>query len=306
MYNIVRLIIIAIMITYFIGCILYFLSNELNFQENRIDPEGTFVNQFFNYWETKKQEIDCEKVNERLLVEMAEGAQVDPTPEEKKCFKEVNEKTPRFGYEQELADGTKFTGVSTQDLLVTSAYFAITTLSTVGYGDMYPISEMEKIVVVVIMLSGVAFFSYIMGNFIEIISNQEQKMGYVDKSPELDRWMIELQRFNDQAPLKVSLADEIFKSQNYFWGNNRLICFNELDKEFLSIPEGIKIQMVCNYLFRDIFDDFKSFFTEEIQNDKFFLYHFTKGLMPRKFDYTCSLDRIIYDEGQEVAEMYFV
>lgn len=51
---------------------------------------------------------------------------------------------------------------------------------------------MEKITVVVIMLSGVAFFSYIMGNFIEIISNQEQKMGYVDKSPELDRWMIEL------------------------------------------------------------------------------------------------------------------
>lgn len=60
---------------------------------------------------------------------------------------------------------------STEELLVTSAYFAITTLSTVGYGDMYPISEMEKITVVVIMLSGVAFFSYIMGNFIEIISN---------------------------------------------------------------------------------------------------------------------------------------
>ena len=53
MYNIVRLIIIAIMITYFIGCILYFLSNELNSKDYRNDPEGTFVNQFFNYWDTE-------------------------------------------------------------------------------------------------------------------------------------------------------------------------------------------------------------------------------------------------------------
>jgi potassium voltage-gated channel Eag-related subfamily H protein 8 len=46
-------------------------------------------------------------------------------------------------------------------------------LSTVGYGDFYPISNTERVVAVIIMLLGVAFFSYIMGNFIEIISNYE-------------------------------------------------------------------------------------------------------------------------------------
>lgn len=64
--------------------------------------------------------------------------------------------------------------------------------------------------------------------------------------------------------------------------------------------------MVCDYLFRDIFDGYKGFFTPEITNDKFFLYHFAKGLMPRKFEASDGLDRIIYDENQEVAEMYFV
>ena len=78
-------------------------------------------------------------------------------------------KTPRFAYEREHANGTKYMYPSTSEKLVTSAYFAITTLSTVGYGDMYPISEMEKVVVVLVMLSGVAFFSYIMGNFISVI-----------------------------------------------------------------------------------------------------------------------------------------
>ena len=46
--------------------------------------------------------------------------------------------------------------------LVVSCYYAITMLSTVGYGDMYPISNVEKIVAVFCMMIGVAVFSVIM------------------------------------------------------------------------------------------------------------------------------------------------
>ena len=87
-----------------------------------------------------------------------------------------------------------------------SCYYALTTLSTVGYGDYYPVSNMERIVAVVIMLCGVAFFSYIMGNFIEIISNYEQKMGVVDKSGDLHNWLILLTRFNNNQPLPKLLT----------------------------------------------------------------------------------------------------
>ena len=55
--------------------------------------------------------------------------------------------------------------------LIISCYFALTTLSTVGYGDYYPITDIEIMTAVSLMLCGVAFFSYIMGSFIEIISN---------------------------------------------------------------------------------------------------------------------------------------
>ena len=57
--------------------------------------------------------------------------------------------------------------------IVLMLYFALTTLSTVGYGDYHPISDLEMIITSLVMLGGVAFFSYIMGNFIEIISNYE-------------------------------------------------------------------------------------------------------------------------------------
>ena len=57
-------------------------------------------------------------------------------------------------------------GMNAKDLLYqvsTSLYFSLTTLSTVGYGDFYPISSIEMILGVITMLLGVFFFSYIMG-----------------------------------------------------------------------------------------------------------------------------------------------
>ena len=55
-------------------------------------------------------------------------------------------------------------------------YFAFTSLSTVGFGDIYPISDYERLVTAFILLFGVAIFSYVMGNFIEIL-DQAQTIG---------------------------------------------------------------------------------------------------------------------------------
>ena len=71
------------------------------------------------------------------------------------------------------------------DKLVISCYFALVTLSTVGYGDFYPISNVEQIFGMIIMLGGVALFSYILSSFIEIISNYDRKNIIVDKNSEM-------------------------------------------------------------------------------------------------------------------------
>ena len=47
----------------------------------------------------------------------------------------------------------------------------------------------------IVMLGGVAFFSYIMSNFIEILSSYDAKMGILDKSDDLSDWLISLERF---------------------------------------------------------------------------------------------------------------
>ena len=80
--------------------------------------------------------------------------------------------------------------------LAVSCYFALTTLSTVGYGDYYPVSNVERIVAVGIMLGGVAFFSYIMGNFIEILLNYKNLDNTGDHR-ELTKWISLLTKYNE-------------------------------------------------------------------------------------------------------------
>lgn len=48
-------------------------------------------------------------------------------------------------------------------------YYAYTTLSTVGFGDLNPRSDWERAICIVVLLLGVAIFGIIMGEFLEII-----------------------------------------------------------------------------------------------------------------------------------------
>lgn len=54
-------------------------------------------------------------------------------------------------------------------------------LSTVGYGDYYPINQREMIYCLIMMLGGVGFFSYIMGAGIEIMANYKEQKGSINK-----------------------------------------------------------------------------------------------------------------------------
>ena len=81
---------------------------------------------------------------------------------------------------------------SNQRRLIMCCYFALTTLATVGYGDLTPQTNFEKIVGIVIMILGIAFFSYIMGNFNDVLINYDKKMGIVDKGSDLQVWMTSL------------------------------------------------------------------------------------------------------------------
>jgi hypothetical protein len=101
-------------------------------------------------------------------------------------------------------------------------YFSITCLSTVGYGDIVAQTNIEKLVAMFFMLTGVGFFSFIMGSFIEILQSFNSTMGSEDRTYELNNWMKLLKRFRENKPLPDSLMKQIHNHFKYHWANNRI------------------------------------------------------------------------------------
>ena len=81
--------------------------------------------------------------------------------------------------------------------MLISMYYAFTSLSTVGFGDLYPISNAERILCTIILLFGVAIFSYIMGIFIEMLDNFKLVNEDLDEGDELARFFGLLCKFNN-------------------------------------------------------------------------------------------------------------
>ena len=90
------------------------------------------------------------------------------------------------------------------DKLTKVWYFAITTLSTIGYGDFHPVSIKERICALLILLFGVSVFSFIMGQFIEILMNYKS-LWKVGHHKDLSNWIALLARFNNGNPLNKNL-----------------------------------------------------------------------------------------------------
>ena len=56
-----------------------------------------------------------------------------------------------------------------------SMYWAITTMSTVGYGDITSYTEAEQILAIIWMLFGVCFFSFVIGSLSSMMSSTDSK-----------------------------------------------------------------------------------------------------------------------------------
>jgi len=125
------------------------------------------------------------------------------------------------------------------DSLVRVWYFGLTTLCTIGFGDYAPKSVEEKILISLILNFGVACFSFIMGNFIQILMARN-KMEDVGENRDLSKWIALLTKYNQSNPLPKKLIQKIEDFFDYYWKNNPLLAFkNEEDMRFMKeLPES--------------------------------------------------------------------
>ncbi len=105
--------------------------------------------------------------------------------------------------------------------LIIVVYFAFTTLSTVGFGDYNPKSEAERILTTFILLIGVACFSYIMGQFIEILMNFQTVTADNEDSENLSKWLGLLAHFNKSRPLNRTMIKRFEEYFEYYWQHDK-------------------------------------------------------------------------------------
>ena len=75
-----------------------------------------------------------------------------------------------------------FTDMPKGELYVTSFYFTVTTIVTVGYGDITPVSIIEKILCIFLMITGVIGFSFVTGSLASLIQNEDSNQAKLKES----------------------------------------------------------------------------------------------------------------------------
>ena len=105
--------------------------------------------------------------------------------------------------------------------MIQVVYFAITSLSTVGFGDFCPRSDLERALGALMLLFGVAIFSLCMGNFIEMVGQINEFNQTLDDGDSLARFFGVMHRFNHNRPFNIELKRKIEKHFNYKWEFDR-------------------------------------------------------------------------------------
>ena len=199
--------------------------------------------------------------------------------------------------------------VSSHERFIYSCYFVLTALSTVGYGDYNAQNDYEKIFGIIIMLLGVAIFSYVMSEFSDQINIYNQTFGDMNKSENLQNWLYLMNKYDKNRPVDNELIFKIEKDFKFFWKNDRTKSIEKNDRFLINLPKDIKIKLV-DYFWKDIFDKFNFFETkidhkENIQHkNKYykFYYELTFLMLPRFFE----SNEKIYEINQETEEIYFI
>ena len=113
------------------------------------------------------------------------------------------------------------------EVIIIASYFAFTSLSTVGFGDYHPRGNLERFVTAFILLFGVAIFSYIMGNFIEILAEFKEFNMDIGDGDSLSKFFGTLRYFNGEKMINDDLKKQIEALFEYRWKTDRLAAFKE-------------------------------------------------------------------------------
>jgi len=172
-------------------------------------------------------------------------------------------------------------------LYVTSFYFSITTVVTVGYGDITAISVGEKIVAVVLMITGVIAFSFATGALSSIIAS------YDSTEAKLKEKMGTLNEIQAEYRLDDELFNKLVKTIKYDHSKKQKDVLQFMEE----LPHKLKLELAMA-IYRKMFSNVKFFDRKE----KSFIIWVGTAIRPMNI----QEQEYIFKEGEKIIEMYFI
>jgi hypothetical protein len=109
------------------------------------------------------------------------------------------------------------------DSLIIMWYYSFTTLTTVGFGDFYPTTSAERLLLVFIFLVGTTIFSTLQINLQEAFLSYTTLTEPINDSERLNRFFSFFKKYNKNQPLSRSITREIEQYFEYYWENNKTV-----------------------------------------------------------------------------------
>ena len=122
---------------------------------------------------------------------------------------------------------------SNTDLYAIALYWTVTTITTVGYGDISGTNNVERIFCSVIMIVGVIAFSFANGSLASIIQNYDQTNAIYQEK------LVILNRIYKEYQLPLDLFIRLKKSMGYESKND----MQELNKFLEELPHKLRTEV---------------------------------------------------------------
>ena len=184
----------------------------------------------------------------------------------------------------------KIENKSNSEKYITSLYWAFTTMTTVGYGDITAITINEKIYAMFSMIVACGVFAYTVGSIGSLVSKQNaMENAYREQVVAVNRYM-------RKKELPYDLQFRVRRYLEYVWENKKR---NNLDeKQILKLLSEPLRDEIYSHIHGDIIKDCNLF----VSYDQHFINQVTRALESE----TYAPGDTVIEEGEMSSKMYFI
>lgn len=136
-------------------------------------------------------------------------------------------------------------------------------MSTVGFGDLYPISDKERIFLIFLLFSGVILFAQIQGHYQQTFDEIQNFFQDFDDCDNLESFFeLIKERYNKDKDINPELKARIERYFHHKWKHDRnnAIRIPQVQYIIMNLPQEVSSKIMTDFLFHKFVHIFSKMF----------------------------------------------